>query len=377
MALNVHVEELRARHYVYPRVGRPADTPDGHHNIAWEITGDRRFRREYGTIGDLMAETGGAQGDVLISSEDFECSLTRFDGFEAFVRLLQAQPFNVRIIVYFRNQIDYSKSLYATMLNFGIVESFDEFVNRVIDDRQFAWHEWTFPFDYRAMLWSLERLANVEVVARSYDHLKGGSLFEDFFSILGLAPSDLGIESELRAYPRQVLADLIRAFRQNRKGTPLGHIEEQVIRSLWGGVSGRLLDMTSRSKARLAEAFNESNRYLFEKYSLPEFTRMTAAPEFDDSEDVLCLEALFSSAFDDRLSELTKVMDAERRGLAAECKAPSARYDALQSELVRLEREKATTASELDAVRRELQIMLSSKSWRVTAPFRRIRALLG
>jgi hypothetical protein len=70
-ALSRHQETLRSRRYLYPRTSRPPQAPDGHHNVALEISGDRRFRSEYGTLEDLIAEIQGARDHhILLSSED-------------------------------------------------------------------------------------------------------------------------------------------------------------------------------------------------------------------------------------------------------------------------------------------------------------------
>lgn len=46
---------LRERGYCYPQAGRLELSP-GHHNLAWEISSDHRFRDNYGSIGDVIKE---------------------------------------------------------------------------------------------------------------------------------------------------------------------------------------------------------------------------------------------------------------------------------------------------------------------------------
>jgi len=48
-------EELRVRGVLYPVSGRPANS-EGHHNIAWQMGGDRRFRSFAGTLDDVASE---------------------------------------------------------------------------------------------------------------------------------------------------------------------------------------------------------------------------------------------------------------------------------------------------------------------------------
>jgi len=250
------------------------------------------------------------------------------------------------------------------MLYAGVVAPFAEFVDELIAEGRFGWQEWTFPFDYRRLLQSLEALGGVDVVARSYDGLDGRSLFEDFFAILGLTPGDVGLGADHRAFPRPPLADLVRAFRRNRKAAPLDAIEEDLVTALWGDVPGTALDMSRRSRRRLAAAFEEANRWLYERWAIAPFPGMTALREPpDDGDGVLSLETVFSPASDDRLARLAAAIRADRA--------------ALGSEVERLERACARTAAERDAVRRELDLLRSSRSWRITAPLRSLRALLA
>ena len=67
-------EELRVRGVLYPVSGRPANS-EGHHNIAWQMGGDRRFRSFAGTLDDVASEISSFPGDAILSSEDFETIL--------------------------------------------------------------------------------------------------------------------------------------------------------------------------------------------------------------------------------------------------------------------------------------------------------------
>ena len=70
--LSTAAEELSTRGLLYPMAGRPPDFPDGHHNIAWQLGGDRRFRSSAGTLDDVASEISAFPGDAILSSEDFE-----------------------------------------------------------------------------------------------------------------------------------------------------------------------------------------------------------------------------------------------------------------------------------------------------------------
>src|SRR5207248_9700162 len=73
--LSNSAEHLQAQGVVYPRSGRPPESTAGHHNIAWQLAGDRRFRSSAGTLDDVASEIASWPGDAILSSEDFESIL--------------------------------------------------------------------------------------------------------------------------------------------------------------------------------------------------------------------------------------------------------------------------------------------------------------
>src|SRR5215203_3005331 len=82
--LYAHPTVLQAHGCLYPKTGRSPDSPAGHHDIAWEISGDARHQRAYGTIDDLAVEIASVPHDIILSSEDFECSICQRDAFASF-----------------------------------------------------------------------------------------------------------------------------------------------------------------------------------------------------------------------------------------------------------------------------------------------------
>ncbi|NBW61199.1 MAG: hypothetical protein EBR31_05685, partial [Methylophilaceae bacterium] len=68
-------KNLSVQDFYYPSSGIPRNFY-GHHNIAWQISRDRRFRSEFGDLRALLKEIGGiGKSKIVLSSEDFECSL--------------------------------------------------------------------------------------------------------------------------------------------------------------------------------------------------------------------------------------------------------------------------------------------------------------
>src|SRR5215831_15350027 len=92
LAMSENAPALLRHGYLYAATGRPAEVPTGHHNLAWEITADRRFRPAYGTLEDLIREVRHHSGDVILSSEGFESTVAQahLEGLTRFVDQLQA-----------------------------------------------------------------------------------------------------------------------------------------------------------------------------------------------------------------------------------------------------------------------------------------------
>src|SRR5581483_5726152 len=68
-------EALLREHGIYmPKAGRLPWATDviSHHNLAWELYGDRRYRESHGRWNDMLAEVKGTGADtVMLSTEAF------------------------------------------------------------------------------------------------------------------------------------------------------------------------------------------------------------------------------------------------------------------------------------------------------------------
>src|SRR5438477_7032289 len=114
--LSATAQEFRAQGLLYPISGRPANSPEGHHNIAWQMGGDRRFRSSAGTLDDVASEISSFPGDAILSSEDFETILGVPDRFLPLLEhpLLKEHAFT--IVLWVRDQASYLESLFFEML---------------------------------------------------------------------------------------------------------------------------------------------------------------------------------------------------------------------------------------------------------------------
>jgi hypothetical protein len=305
MLLHTHPRELAARRRFYPRSGRAPDSPSGHHNLAWEISRDPRHQRQHGTLDDLFAEIEDVRDDVILSSEDFECAVFHADAFGEFLARLRANGFDVAIVVYLRNQVDYATSLYMELIKHGLAEPWRRFLQALVDDGQYAWKHWIFPFCYDGLTRQLETFEDVDLVVRAYDQPCGGSLTADFLSIVGLG----GLTIQERFDNRRVsAADAFGRFCHNRFGNTLVPLQAEAIRRMSASLMERDIGISAGSIAMVEARFMESNQAVGRKFGIPGFG---AARQRVANGGGLTIESVFSEAVLNSIAQLPTVARAD------------------------------------------------------------------
>ena len=269
--LDGHPQELELDGFLYPLVGRPEDAPAGHHNLAWQISGDRRFRPDFGTQEALLREIANTSRNIILSSEDFTCSAYSREQFESFIAAIEQLGIRVNVIFFLRNQIEYAESLYAILLLFGFTRPFSAFCDEILTAGEVRWRKWIFPFRYDKFLGDLESRASVEIMARSYDRPAAGSVVLEFLAAVGLPPRRY-IGSELPHDNRRPdLGDCIRRYWRNRAGYSL---DDRDLESLLGPSRLSKPDWPTMSpalRARFAATFAAPNYDLCKKFRVPAF----------------------------------------------------------------------------------------------------------
>ena len=123
-------DALRARGALYPMAGRGSS--DGHHNIAWQLAGDRRFRSSAGALDDLALEISSFSGDAILSSEDFEGILGTPSRFLPLLKHSLLKDHSFTIVLWVRDQASYLESLFFEMLHHRMAEEGDRFCRRIL-----------------------------------------------------------------------------------------------------------------------------------------------------------------------------------------------------------------------------------------------------
>ena len=308
--LSAHSQKLEGFGFYYPRLGRPSFAPHGHHNFAWEISKDDRFRKEYGSIDDLLAEIADVPHDVILSSEDFECSAHHPEQFAAFIDRLRERQFDVKFIVYFRNQIDYAESLYITLLVIGLNIPFCKYTDEILRSGKLCWRSWIFPFDYNEFTMHLLNIDGAELIVRFYDAVKKGGLVSDFLSILGMHCHDLAILDDTFLNERPSTSVAIEAYYRNCVGRPLLRSEQVELTSHIEFV-GPHTEMNEQTKRNFIEKFGASNSHLFSTYQISEVDKKSSERMRPELGKQMSMEDVFSAGLCDMVAESLK--SAQRR----------------------------------------------------------------
>jgi len=104
-------------------------SPSGHHNIAWELSGDARYDPIHGTVNDLLAELSSVSASrACVSSEDFEYLYGSPQALKTFRSKLNEIGYDVKVLFYLRPQAQYAESLYAEFVRHGFTLDFPEFL---------------------------------------------------------------------------------------------------------------------------------------------------------------------------------------------------------------------------------------------------------
>ncbi len=270
-------DELRQRGILYPQSGIYGVA---HHNIAWQITRDRRFVSSLGTIEDLANEVAKFDGDVILSSEDFESLL---DEPERFAPLRSYPVFRERefiVVMYVRDQGSYVESLYLELLKHGLEQDFMLFLQPVLHDRKLQAREWTFHFDYAGIYARWAACDRANLIVRNCHQLTGDSTITDFCSLVCPDLIEKAAGVTIRANIRGELQSSLLRFYSNRVGRPLTQREEETIQHICEALNGRPVTLPNDLRLAFSQTFGAANKSFCTATGLPEFglVGMRSAP---------------------------------------------------------------------------------------------------
>jgi hypothetical protein len=257
-------EGLRARGVLYPAAGR--GSLDGHHNIAWQLAGDRRFRSSPGALDDLALEISSFSGDAIVSSEDFESILGTPLRFLPLVKHPSLKDHRFSIVLWVRDQASYLESLFFQMLHHGMAEEGDRFCRRALAHGRIDHEDWTFHLDYKTMNAGLLELP-AQIAMRPYAGLAEKSIVSDFLAFAQLDGNLAVAEAaEARKNLREGLAEALLLFYRHR----LGEDAPEPLKSALGQLfNGKTAHLRASLRAEFIARFAAGNRSVAKAYGFP------------------------------------------------------------------------------------------------------------
>jgi hypothetical protein len=258
---------LQALGILFPRAGRLDHWGGGHHNIAWHLTHDRRYDSKWGTFDALLDEIVAHDGDVVLSSEDFETCLGTPWQFAPLLHDPRLRGREFVFIVYLRGQIAYAERQYIQNLNHRIGEDCLAVIREILERRELRVWEWRYQFDYLRMLRRMRALLPGTFVFRDYMNLVGNSVVSDFVQIL--SPRTVLKANMLpRSNARPQLLESLALFYVNRIDRTLTRQEALALRLVVTHAGGPPLTLASGLRRALARTFEHGNAAMCREVAL-------------------------------------------------------------------------------------------------------------
>lgn len=255
-----------ARLGVYvPTAGRVSPQA-GHHNLAWELTRDRRYGARHGNLADLARELAPIVGDVVISSEDFETLLPKPGAWAPLLAVAAETGRTLVPIVYVLHQAAYVESLYLQCLKAGVAEEFAAFAEEAVSRGAVSRREWVFQFDHARALEPLAALGP-DAIVRNYHELVGGSTVADFLTVLGVPLSEFDAgQIHSRTHQRADLRQSLTLFYEARTGRASTLLEDRALG--WMALNLPAPRVPPQMLTQFADAFRFSNEKVCRRFHL-------------------------------------------------------------------------------------------------------------
>ncbi len=269
---NEHREYLRSCGLLYPLAGIVPAYP-GHHNLAWELAGDRRFDHRRGTFRSLFSEIRAFDGDVLISSEDFEGVLGYSHCWTALREFAQRFGFVIKLVIFLREQAAYLESLYLQNLVLGCGECFIRDFEDCLSHGEFRKRDWRFHFDYLKLVTALKGYGFDELIVRDYNAASYRNTVNDICEVINLPPA---VRTELKQShknSRRSLLEYLTKFHENRlpdRKLVRSHKYFHVMAEGVGRVS-----IVSPLLSQVHDRFSVGNIALLQEFNLPSLANLS------------------------------------------------------------------------------------------------------
>jgi hypothetical protein len=185
-------EDLLRDHGIYlPQAGR-RDARANHHNLAWQLRDDSRFRGAHGGWGALTAEVADVDADVVLLSSEAFAQLASDERLRSGLsrRLFEVAD-AVSLVYVVRDPLARINSMYTqTVKSFANPGSFDEYASRLVTSPLYDLEK-SFRFWYHDN--------RAEFVAIRFDEFVGEGPLQSVLAVLGveIATNDLTIPKDI------------------------------------------------------------------------------------------------------------------------------------------------------------------------------------
>jgi|SRR5271166_360460 len=172
----------------------------GHHNIAWELRNDERFRPNFGTLSDLIEKLPRVDCDkAVLSSEAFEY-LSRYPNRLKFLDdKLRELGYERNYIVFIRNKGDYLFSLFCELQKHQSGDhDYQSLKKQVLTNGYILVdNDWYFEFNYRRLRDVWTKCIGARLACIIYDREIGkNGLIGKFFSTLKVGENLLQLSDQ-------------------------------------------------------------------------------------------------------------------------------------------------------------------------------------
>lgn len=315
-AFKNHEGALRELGILYPRSGRLDTLGGGHHALAWQLTGDRRYDPAFGGFADLQAELSAFDGNALISSEDFETLLDAPEDFHRLYQALSGSGREIVLVIYLRSQLAYCQSLFIENILQNIGSEYDIYVREICRFGRLPLREWVFQFDYLRLMTRVESLP-VKTIFRNVHSLEQNSVIPDFLKILGTAPECFPIHIDRRENESTRPAQWLSEFLEARLNRPLSDLEKDGVEIIKGLIGVRHFISAPETIRKVKSTFAMGNNLLCSRYNLPITGLDISAPPPLHPATTVHYENIFSARLQNLLLQMSSELHAGNHGAAA------------------------------------------------------------
>ena len=168
-----------------PRAGRPAISPTGNHEIAWDLLVAGKSAALPLLTSELRANPVDA---ALLTSEDLCLLYARPNTLEMLAEAVRAAGYVPKIVVYVRAQAAYAESMYVERIKHDYIRRLGDYIDQILRSGMYVPDSSPIHIEFRyprLLEPFVEVFGREHVVVRPYEPGRGSAhIFNDFFQVV-------------------------------------------------------------------------------------------------------------------------------------------------------------------------------------------------